>query len=41
MRCNILVKKHFIGFVLRAHPIRGESHIQRNATEEVATTSNH
>jgi len=25
--------------VLRAHPVRGESHIQRNATGEVATTS--
>jgi len=23
--------------VLRAHPVRGESHIQRNATGEVAT----
>ena len=26
-------------FVLRAHPVRGESHNQRNATREVATTS--
>jgi len=26
-------------FVLRAHPIRGESHNQRNTTREVATTS--
>ena len=25
------------GVVLRAHPVRGESHIQRNATGEVAT----
>jgi len=25
--------------VLCAHPVRGESHIQRNATREVATTS--
>jgi len=25
--------------VLRAHPVHGESHIQRNATGEVATTS--
>jgi len=24
--------------VLRAHPVRGEPHIQRNATWEVATT---
>jgi len=27
-------------FVLRAHPVRGESHNQRNATGEVATVSN-
>jgi len=26
-----------MGVVLRAHPVRGESHIQRNATGEVAT----
>jgi len=26
-------------FVLRAHPVRGESHNQRNTTREVATTS--
>jgi len=26
-------------FVLRAHPVHGESHSQRNATGEVATTS--
>jgi len=26
-------------FVLRAHPVRGESHNQRNATGKVATTS--
>jgi len=25
--------------VLRTHPVRGESHNQRNATGEVATTS--
>jgi len=25
------------GVVLHAHPIRGESHIQRNTTREVAT----
>ena len=24
---------------IRAHPVRGESHIQRNANREVATTS--
>jgi len=28
-----------MGVVLRAHPVRGESHIQRNANREVATTS--
>jgi len=28
-----------MGVVLRAHPVRGESHIQRNASGEVATTS--
>jgi len=27
------------GVVLHAHPVRGESHIQRNATREVATIS--
>jgi len=27
----------YIGVVLRAHPVRGESHIQRNANGEVAT----
>jgi len=27
--------------VLRAHPVRGESHIQRNATGEVATLENY
>jgi len=27
--------------VLRAHPVRGESHNQRNATIEVATTTPH
>jgi len=26
-------------FVLRAHPVRGESHNQRNTTGEIATTS--
>ena len=29
-----------MGVGLRAHPIRGESHIQRNANREVATTLN-
>ena len=29
----------YMGIVLRAHPVRGESHIQRNAKGEVATTS--
>jgi len=28
----------YMGVVLRAHPVRGESHIQRNANREVATT---
>jgi len=28
-------------FVLRTHPVRGESHNQRNTTGEVATTSPH
>jgi len=27
------------GFILHAHPVRGESHNQRNATREVATIS--
>jgi len=27
------------GVILHAHPVRGESHIQRYATGEVATTS--
>jgi len=27
-----------MGVVLRAHPVRGESHIQRSANGEVATT---
>jgi len=27
----------YIGVILRAHAVRGESHIQRNATGEVAT----
>jgi len=28
----------YIGAVLRAHPVRGKSHIQRNATGKVVTT---
>jgi len=28
-----------MGFVLHAHPVRGESHIQHDASREVATTS--
>ena len=34
---------YIYGVVLHAHPVRGESHIQRNATGEVATLlhSNH
>jgi len=28
---------YMYGVVLHAHPVRGESHIQRNTTEEVAT----
>jgi len=27
-----------MGVILRAHPVRGESHIQRNTSREVATT---
>ena len=27
----------YIGVILHAHPVRGESHNQRNATGEVAT----
>jgi len=29
----------YIGVILRAHPIRGESHIHRNVNGEVATLS--
>jgi len=32
-----LFAPHICGVVLRAHPVRGESHIQRNANGEVAT----
>ena len=34
-----LFAPHIYGFVLRAHPVRGESRIQRNTTGEVATVS--
>jgi len=27
----------YIGVIFRAHPVRGESHIQRNASGEVST----
>jgi len=27
----------YMGVMFRAHPVRGESHIQRNANREVAT----
>ena len=36
----LLVRATYMyGVVLHAHPVRGESHIQRNATGEVATTA--
>jgi len=35
-----LFAPHISGVVLRAHPVRGESHNQRNTTGEVATTCN-
>jgi len=28
----------YMGVILRAHPVRGESHIQLNSNREVATT---
>ena len=34
-----LLAPHTYIFVLRAHPVRGESHNQRNATGEVATVA--
>jgi len=35
----LLVRATYMnGVVLHAHPVRGESHIQRNTTGEVATT---
>jgi len=36
----LLVRATYIyGVVLHAHPVRGESHIQRNTTGEVTTTA--
>ena len=32
-----LFAPHIYGVILRAHPVRGESHIQRNANGEVVT----
>jgi len=34
-----LVAPHTYIYVLRAHPVRGESHNQRNTTGEVATVA--
>jgi len=34
----LLVCVTYMGVIFRAHPIRGESHIQRNANRGVATT---
>jgi len=43
MHCNhsiIACSRHiYNGVILHAHPVRGESHNQRNTTGEVATTS--
>ena len=36
--CYCLFAPHIFGVVLRVHPVRGESHIQRNASGDVATT---
>jgi len=36
----LLAPRIYIAF-LRAHPVRGESHYQRNATGEVATVAIH
>jgi len=45
MRRNLsyycLLAQRVYSFVLRAHPVRGESHNQRNATGEVATIGFH
>jgi len=38
----LLVRATYMyGVVLQAHPVRGESHIQRNITGEVATEPMH
>ena len=34
---HCLFAPHIRGVVLRAHPVRGESHVQHNANREVAT----
>jgi len=34
---EIMLRHIYMGVVLRAHPVRGESRIQRNANGEVAT----
>jgi len=34
-----LLAPHIYIFVLRAHPVHGESHNQRNATGEIATVA--
>jgi len=31
----------YMGVILCAHPVRGESHIQRNANREVVTSGMH
>jgi len=36
-RTFIVCSRHIMGVVLHAHPVRGESRIQRNANGEVAT----
>jgi len=33
----MLVRATYMGVILHADPVRGESHIQRNASGEVAT----
>jgi len=33
----LLFRTIYMGVILRAHPVRGEPHIQRNANREVAT----
>jgi len=39
---TIACSRHiYVGVVLRAHPVRGESHNQRNANGEVATGPRH